>query len=470
LGLPYTEGGIVEILPETTLTPDTNYAITQPVKLTMGEHYTVNWNGVDYLSTATEIEGVPTLINDGANLETGEGLVFVIILADFELEPGSGMYGMISTGYGDAEAVTISVKGQGEVIHPLDGKYLPEGVPYSEGVKVVEILPETEVAVPSSGGLISSDVILDAGANYRIKYNGVDYDLTGVDLGELGAGTVAVGNLMMGGFPDTGEPFILLYNPAMGLMLMDYAASESGEDATVTVGVHCNVETLHKLDNKFIDAEWMASTKEGKGALIADKFLSEPKRHLVGGKKYIVVFDGVEYECVAMDLGDSGTIMGNLFSLGLSDTGEPFYVLDAFDSDFEGVYNLRVYDAYAGNGVSSGYAIYPVEEIPNVLPSKFMTAYVNVTVEDTGPAGVYDLPASAADKSYADIVALVYSGAQVTVKLHLTDYGSVLFLPLCEYYQGNWATFSTLFGDVASIKAVSVQFTEEGIQLYVGKI
>jgi hypothetical protein len=106
-------------------------------------------------------------------------------------------------------------------------------------------------------------------------------------------------------------------------------------------------------------------------------------------------------------------------------------------------------------------AVYAIEEVPEKLPSKFMTAYVNVTV-DNMEVGERTLTADAVDKSYADIVALVLAGSQVGVKLRDATTQSLMFLPLCEYYQGNWASFSTLLGGFGVPEVVSIQMTADG--------
>lgn len=116
---------MAQILTESTMTPDEDGLcfLFQPGKLIIGERYTVNWNGVEYICEAFDLEGIPALMNDGGNLETGEGIVFLVGIADFEIETGSGIYGLVAPWDGSA-SVTLSVYGPSETVHKLDSKYL----------------------------------------------------------------------------------------------------------------------------------------------------------------------------------------------------------------------------------------------------------------------------------------------------------------------------------------------------------
>lgn len=49
--------------------------------------------------------------------------------------------------------------------------------------------------------------VLQAGAEYRVVYDGVEYDCTGIDVAALGDGAVGIGNGAASGLPGNGEPF-----------------------------------------------------------------------------------------------------------------------------------------------------------------------------------------------------------------------------------------------------------------------
>lgn len=127
LGLYYTEGGIVEILPETTLTaPESEpgeFAITENFPaLEIGKTYVVNWNGTEYTSTATDsaplgMPGGVALINEGVDMSTGEGHVFTVLYV-----PAQMLYFMDAAG---SATLTVSIAHNAETIYKIDPKYLP---------------------------------------------------------------------------------------------------------------------------------------------------------------------------------------------------------------------------------------------------------------------------------------------------------------------------------------------------------
>ena len=164
-GVPYIEGGIVEILPEcqpvfdsTIGAPNIGF-ITQPFDLVIGESYTVVFNGTEYKcvcqdagALGPEYSGTPGLVNEGVNLETGEGLVFGIMSIDFGSD---GLYGIIAFPSAPTEAVTLSIyQGDDIVHHPIPGELLPKGVPYVEhGAavgKTIKISAVDENGVPTA--------------------------------------------------------------------------------------------------------------------------------------------------------------------------------------------------------------------------------------------------------------------------------------------------------------------------------
>ncbi len=135
-GMGYIEeGGMVEILPETTLTcseedPGEFYITENPPVLVAGETYTVNLNGAEYTATAIDamplygIQGVLAL-NDGANLETGEGFVFELLYAP-DMIDGQPVFAVMTNDIGGS-SITVSVKAGGVTIHKLDNRCLPDG-------------------------------------------------------------------------------------------------------------------------------------------------------------------------------------------------------------------------------------------------------------------------------------------------------------------------------------------------------
>lgn len=93
---------------------------------TIGKTYIINWNGTDYQATAmdaTNIVGEPSvmLVNDGANLETSDGLIFII----------THIYGNNVVEIKDPKNTTslnISICEADKVVHKLSEEFMPESM------------------------------------------------------------------------------------------------------------------------------------------------------------------------------------------------------------------------------------------------------------------------------------------------------------------------------------------------------
>ena len=127
----YEETGLVEILPETTFAVADPLEVTLPVvRFVVGEFYTVKWNGTEYNCKAfdlTEIFNAPIQVIGLGNrsyidpyFENTEE-PFIITSAPDEND-------CIFAVHDGSTSVTMSIMGSGTVIHPLDPKFLPEGV------------------------------------------------------------------------------------------------------------------------------------------------------------------------------------------------------------------------------------------------------------------------------------------------------------------------------------------------------
>lgn len=128
----YSEVGDVEVVPETTVAIDpseNSYIGTDAYLLEAGKAYVVKWNGVEYpCDTIAYAEGDTDLgvilgnygaLTGGAS--TGEPFVMVFLYPSMAAEMGMGM--MVVAMDGSASA-TFSIRFKGEVVYPLDNKYL----------------------------------------------------------------------------------------------------------------------------------------------------------------------------------------------------------------------------------------------------------------------------------------------------------------------------------------------------------
>jgi len=115
----------------------------------------------------------------------------------------------------------------------------------------------------------------------------------------------------------------------------DLAANE-GEEGHILNRTHYVDKdgVVHKLDNKYIDADWMATSEEGGGKVViipeqavSNGFWSDLKADLVEGNIYAVEVKGILYKCVCLNDGDGTLYLGNGTLLGATEgNGEPFAI------------------------------------------------------------------------------------------------------------------------------------------------
>ena len=100
----------VEIMPETALVYDADmdmYAFTDLLDIKTGERYVVTVNGVQYLCMAFSDDGQQLLVNEGADLNTGEGLSVGIMVFPERMD-GIGGGCMLAE---PVETMTMSITG-----------------------------------------------------------------------------------------------------------------------------------------------------------------------------------------------------------------------------------------------------------------------------------------------------------------------------------------------------------------------
>ena len=120
-GVPYIAGGVVEVLPETTLTIESsaegNIGITEPLDLELSGIYTVTWNGVDYKCITIDgaLLGHPGevfLSNKGGDFDAGTVVFLIASFGGIDAMDGS-------------ETVTLSIREGEETIKKMDSRCLP---------------------------------------------------------------------------------------------------------------------------------------------------------------------------------------------------------------------------------------------------------------------------------------------------------------------------------------------------------
>lgn len=217
-GVPYVEeGGMVEILPETTVTFDEDGVgmVEGMISLTVDENYTVKWNGREYVCAAQDASaGVgpgAVFLGNGTGLGlVGNGEPFIVATM-----PGEGMAAIALDG---SSEVVVSIYWYGAAIQKLDNRCLDlEWLPVNNYEPLVE---EKTLVVdytnPAGQSLAGIDLVpLVDGQRVRVDFDGAQYDLTAVADGN---GAFLVGNGAIVNFgPDTGEPFALVFNAVQKL-------------------------------------------------------------------------------------------------------------------------------------------------------------------------------------------------------------------------------------------------------------
>ena len=185
----------------------------------------------------------------------------------------------------------------------------------THGVVKGVILPETSpTQVTDNEWMIPSGVDLTVGAEYTVKWNGVDYDCIGQDMTALAEGIPIVGlgalNAMDENLTGNNEPFVLLCVPQAYVDSVGFGVAVMPLDGLTEIVLSISGETVQKLDNKYIDWDssplmivtTTGSTYSGTTSHTADEIINHVRN---GGTAVLVRGDDAYYFEEAIDA-DSG--------------------------------------------------------------------------------------------------------------------------------------------------------------------
>ena len=168
---------------------------------------------------------------------TNTGVPFLYFVA---MESSVSVH-LIRDNSGDALSTNFAIYEYPEIVHKLPGKFLPDGVPYSEDSRI-ELLPETSASSftdPTFGkawAIHEGTPDLKAGKTYTITYNGTPYDCVcqPAPAGLIpDPNAVAIGNFSVVGGANTGEPFAMLVsNPVLSLYFTLYQSPDFSNIST----------------------------------------------------------------------------------------------------------------------------------------------------------------------------------------------------------------------------------------------
>ena len=350
----YSEITISDILPETTVEVNSETGegtITTEIELVEGNTYTVTWNGTEYTCIAQEMVNPDAGISMGIGIGdigfgttgepvTGEPFLIVDCSADIAAEAGVPTIIIALDG---SSSVTFSICSEIEnVVKKLDGKFLPNGVPYKEVTKG-DVLPKTTVEINPEQGMaaITTKIELGEGKTYTVIWNGTGYtcvaqklEMEGENLGTC-VGDIGV---MMNGESVTGEPFIVMSLNENGVALTGVVtAIQPLDDSTsVTLSIRGEVTVINKLDEKLLP-ESVPYAKQLDDVIMSEfptlndwGIFADSVGSLVEGDIYKVNWGGTIYECVARKA--ENDIYGAFFVLGNGETltGDETYTADPF--------------------------------------------------------------------------------------------------------------------------------------------
>lgn len=224
--------------------------------------------------------------------------------------------------------------------------------PFGEEVGMVEVLAETTVMLTHQDGIDSKEnsglLGLVAGKQYKVVYNGEEYEYTAVDISGLGVG---FGNLSGLGQESNGEPFGVADLPTYNSwFLMDYngnsVMSENGTWSSVEATLSITAEaTIHPIEGKYLPkgTPWIEEDG-GMVEILPDYTINSeediagiPRLGLVEGNTYVVKLMGMEFTCVAWKVPypEAGTVtgLGDIYTasegvFGTAATGEPFVLME----------------------------------------------------------------------------------------------------------------------------------------------
>lgn len=365
---PFYMGDLVEIelVPEETFTIEEGYIqISDNVTFVDGKTYIVTFNGEQYECVAWTGEEAVCIGN--GNIYGGEGMGDDVPFSCDSYNDGSCYLNAPSNGSYSIKITTIE-----QEIVKIDPKYLPEGgVGYVETGSTVEIFDIIQIAndfdaewgivqsedSPTGKALIAGQFMLEGDeppisfipeSKYQMTVNGISYTNKAVDLSSMaGIPYIAIGDVdvMMSEDWPSFRYLAAVIQPEVGLYLFQImldaeAFGLTETPAELTISSSTITEIVHKIDRKFLPnsgakPDWNENNPKAEGYIanrpfyeslgIGDTIIEEQVVEInddgyrqisdslafVEGEKYIVTFEGTEYECIAWAGEHESVCVGN---------------------------------------------------------------------------------------------------------------------------------------------------------------
>lgn len=276
----YAYTGMVDILPETTVEVDPESGegyVTEPLagSLVAGNEYTVTYNGAEYVCRAQEVQtdvvmvclGNIGLVEGGA--DTGEPFVFMAIPPETAAAMGvyAGLYALDGS-----STVVIKVSNEGEIVHKIPGKFLPEKTHWVNE-QDVEILPETTVPVQQNTIVAigtSLNAAIEPCIEYTVTWNGTEYRCVAENFvygGDVAGATLGSTELFGGSQIDVPFGFIFVHPAYVAAVGLSNAVVSRDSSTSATFAIIEPAGTVHKLDAKFLPPGVVTSINDKTGAV-----------------------------------------------------------------------------------------------------------------------------------------------------------------------------------------------------------
>lgn len=237
------------------------------------------------------------------------------------------------------EAAKRNVQSDLSINDETDPGYVKGRTHWSEGEQLVDIITETTFEGVEVEQIYTQPLGLKVGETYIVKINGVTYENVAIeaDLSGLGVNQIIVTD----NFEDIGNMHYILAESPGGMDGVYAMLNVVPDGATShTVSVSCKSEVIHKLDNKFLDLDWLPVIDETEVLLAAKKTVTNhtvtPTETKGGfpdltssdvneGDGLVVYFDGVRYPVTVTKITEI-SFAGNLYLISdqYPNTGEPF--------------------------------------------------------------------------------------------------------------------------------------------------
>ena len=369
----------------------------------VGGKYIVTWAGTTYECIAYELNGGVCLGNAALfNMGNDTGEPFVI-------ETMSATGSIVTKNDEVSATVSLAVKSVDNTVwHQLDPRYIPDMYYTDEGGRQTVLSETTAEFAPGQiltgppEYILPNVLNLVEGQTYYVTWDGEEYECVckkaAVTINGASMEALLIGNRVFVGEDNTGEPFVMgtIISP-MNISLAVTFSSNVEDTFEYTFKIEETTETIHKLDNKYLDLAWLPYMVKTAGKTLFDETVhfssggsmnrEEVPFTITPGKTYFVTWEGVEYECVAKHTEWSTNAedrlpvdyIGNLSLADSSEenSGEPF-VLYIWGNYIFVIDNDTIKDAESHVKVAEGGLK------PNKMPAEFLPEAVTYDLAGMG--------------------------------------------------------------------------------------